>query len=295
MTPDNLKELLPRLRNESFVDAANGRLLSLARIYVSLYNLVAFNSLDTVYGDRKIFQQKIDTLLRILQERCGSERDIVLHARMVEMMFSLVCGIVAPVDFKKRNSCCEAVNALVRDHMYGCGSLLEQSCLCKCLTDLLYPGPVQDGLYYPYLQDQIAGWTSGLNDDDGWPGVSVDIALERIEVLNRNSYMLLDKRYDGMICGLFSYYRNQLPVPENPANFDVCCLPMLGQLYEIMLQGNTCDVDKSVLQRIAMFMYVYSGSFAEGSDDWLYCISFVVHHLCEDIADQIQNTMLNIA
>lgn len=293
MTPDQLRELFPRLRDESFADASNGRLLSWARIYISLYNLVAFNSLDAVYGDRKIYRRKIDTLFRMLQNRCGSERDAVLRARMIQAMFSLVCGIVAPVDSKRRNACCEAVTALVRDRVHtGGGSLLEQVCLCKCLTDLLYPGPVQDDLCYPHLQRQIAEWISGLTADGGWQGVSVDVALERIGVLNRNSYMFLDKRYDGTIRNLFDYYRNRVSVPEESANFDACSLPVLGCLYDVAVQGNAYMIDCELTHRIALLLQHYGDSLPDRTDVWYFCTAYAIDAICEQITGQIQSEVL---
>ena len=296
MTPDQLRELFPRLRDESFADASNGRLLSWARIYISLYNLVAFNSLDAVYGDRKIYRRKIDTLFRMLQNRCGSEHDAVLRARMIQAMFSLVCGIVAPVDSKKKAAYCTAADALVRDHLQTGGrNLLEETVVCQCITDLLYPGPDSDDEYFQYHQACIAAWVGSMASDGSWQDVPVDIALERIGAMNRNSYMFLVKSCDRQIRQAFEYYRKLFPIPSDPGNFDANSLPVLGRLYDVAMQGNAYPIDKVTAHKVAAFMYTYSQSSIDRNDDWLYCTSYVVRHLCEEIAERIHDSVLNIA
>ena len=293
MTPDQLRELFPRLRDESFADASNGRLLSWARIYISLYNLVAFNSLDAVYGDRKIYRRKIDTLFRMLQNRCGSERDAVLRARMIQAMFSLVCGIVAPVDFKKKAAYCTAADALVRDHLQtGSRNLLEETVVCQCITDLLYPGPDSGDEYFQYHQACIAAWVGSMASDGSWQDVPVDIALERIGAMNRNSYMFLVKSCDRQIRQAFEYYRKLFPIPSDPGNFDANSLPVLGRLYDVAMQGNAYPIDRDLTPRIVLFMQEYGALLPCCADTWYFCTSYTVKAACQQITDLLQSEIM---
>ena len=53
--------------------------------------------------------------------------------------------------------------------------------ICKmCIRDRLYPAPAADDEYLLFLKRQMAGWTSALDADGCWPGVSSEVALERI-------------------------------------------------------------------------------------------------------------------
>ncbi len=45
--------------------------------------------------------------------------------------------------------------------------------------------------YLLLLKRQISGWIAEMNRDGSWSGVSPDVALERIGVMNRYSYAFL--------------------------------------------------------------------------------------------------------
>lgn len=53
--------------------------------------------------------------------------------------------------------------------------------------------------YLLLLKRQISGWIAEMNRDGSWSGVSPDVALERIGVMNRYSYAFLDKTNDSAV------------------------------------------------------------------------------------------------
>ena len=74
------------------------------------------------------------------------------------------------------------------------------------------------GFYFPKMQDEepdeyerflketISSWADSLEDNGSWKCVSEEFALERLRVMDMNSYMLLDKTYDCVLQSAFSYY-----------------------------------------------------------------------------------------
>ena len=127
-----------------------------------------------------------------------------------------------------------------------------------------------------------------MNRDGSWNGVSPDVALERVGVLNRYSCMLLDRTNDKAVKRSFEYFRNSLPVPEDTGNFDENYLRTLGLLYDAALLGNAYDVDRRLARRTARFMYDYSRMLPERNDAWLYCSSYVIHYIAEGIEARLE-------
>ena len=195
MTPEYLKEALPSLLNADFAGATNVRLLWLARAYVALCGLATFDSPAGEFGTRRIWLQRIDTLFGVLRERCRRESDAALRCRMVHAMYTLVCGTVSGDVSKKKEVCFAMADELVRDCLDGNekrsslrpdeSELLIRTGVCHCLIDLLYPGPDAGDEYLLLLKRQISGWIAEMNRDGSWSGVSPDVALERIGVMNR--------------------------------------------------------------------------------------------------------------
>ena len=282
MTPEYLKEALPSLLNADFAGATNVRLLWLARAYAALCGLVTFDSPAGEFGTRRIWLQRIDTLFGVLRERCRRESDAALRCRMVHAMYTLVCGTVSGDVSKKKEVCIAMADELVRDCLGGNekrsslrpdeSELLIRTGVCHCLIDLLYPGPDAGDEYLLLLKRQIAGWIAEMNRDGSWSGVSPDVALERIGVMNRYSYAFLDKTNDRAVNRSFEYFRNSLPVPEDAGNFDENYLYTLVRLYDAAVLGNAYDPDPHLAWRIARFMYDYGRTPFSSDDDRFCCV-----------------------
>ncbi|EJU4270386.1 hypothetical protein N4610_004379, partial [Salmonella enterica] len=136
-------------------------------------------------------------------------------------MYSLACKTVFPADLRKKNCCYRAADALVRDFMGVVGArpengLFQQTGVCMCAADLLYPAPAADDEYLLFLKRQLAGWTSALDADGCWPGVSSEVALERIGVMNRVAWMFPDLGNDTATRRAAGYYRRCVCVPADP-------------------------------------------------------------------------------
>ena len=148
-----------------------------------------------------------------------------------------------------------------------------------------------DDEYLLFLKRQMAGWTSALNADGCWPGVSSEVALERIGVMNRVAWMFPDLENDAVIRRATGYYRRCVRVPADPLNFDEGYLCTLGRMYEVALQGNALPVDKPAARRVARFMYDYSLTLPVRGDAWYYCTSYVIHCIAESIGARLEAEM----
>ena len=129
-------------------------------------------------------------------------RGLRLFDRMLDEVRS---GSVSPVtlvsDLERSDRWYQLVESVVDrcPAPTGCSGLLQTS-LCRCLTDYFYgsPSPETDE-WYRHLQSVADTWQSSFLPSVGWGGASPEETLERVEVLNRLSYMFLDASRDSVV------------------------------------------------------------------------------------------------
>ena len=86
--------------------------------------------------------------------------------------------------------------------------------LCRCLTCYFYQSPsARDDEWFAYLTATADAWAAAFSPVRGWEGLPLDEALERIEVMNRISYMLLDRSRDALLRRAFNYYARRMEGP----------------------------------------------------------------------------------
>ena len=86
--------------------------------------------------------------------------------------------------------------------------------LCRCLTCYFYQSPsARDDEWFAYLTATADAWAAAFSPVRGWEGLPLDEALERIEVMNRISYMLLDRSRDALLRRAFDYYARRMEGP----------------------------------------------------------------------------------
>ena len=86
--------------------------------------------------------------------------------------------------------------------------------LCRCLTCYFYQSPsARDDEWFAYLTATADAWAAAFSPVRGWEGLPLDEALERIEVMNRISYMLLDRSRDALLRRAYDYYARRMEGP----------------------------------------------------------------------------------
>lgn len=289
MKTEPLQSLLPGvLRTRPDVCSSTDWLLSLCRVYTSLYDLVATNDLEKEFGRRTEYAERADELLHVLLLKITSTDEPALRSALISATYALICGTTFAAG-TKLDDCREQTVRLFYDYAdadepHG----LVRTGICRCISDMLCPEIPEGDACFRFFRTSVRKWAGALSAVGCWAGIPFDVALERIEVMNRNSYMFLDRTYDGAVKRAFEYYRQRLTVPRDPGNFDECYLRTLGRLYDVALQGNAYAPDTVLAGRIARFMGDYARMQPERNDEWLYSTSYVVHNLAGEIAGQLQ-------
>ena len=138
---------------------------------------------------------------RMLDEVRSGTTGPVFCLRLLSSSFDLLNGVTLVSDLERSDRWYQLAESVVDrcPAPTGCSGLLQTS-LCRCLTDYFYgsPSPEADE-WYRHLQSVADTWQSSFLPSVGWGGASPEETLERVEVLNRLSYMFLDASRDSVV------------------------------------------------------------------------------------------------
>ena len=114
--------------------------------------------------------------------------------------------------------------------------------LCRCLTCYFYqPCPDREDPWFAYLTATADAWAAAFSPVRGWEGLRLAEALERIEVMNRISYMLLDHSRDAVIRRAYNHYARRM---EATAQVSV---NVREQWRMLRTEGNAIPLDKEAV------------------------------------------------
>lgn len=302
MDADRLKSLLSTLPDPLSEEVSDIALFSLAHICISVHNLIVVNGLDRTYGDRKTYRSRINSLQEICCKRCGREMPRARRSRMAGLWFSLINEpALVFTDEQKDTACREAALEVTRLYLkegedrpgkMPTSQRKEEFEALRCMADLLFPlceYEEEEKKISHYLKRKMARWAEHMDTEGEWPGLPLDEALERIEIMNRYSCLFSDETYLARIgrayvhyCRLFSSDR----LMASDRSWEN--IQMLGRLYDVTMQNLLYPRDRLLAGKIARSLNEYGRLFPEGSDERLYCARYVIDHLCERIMDEIQ-------
>lgn len=285
-----LDALLPRLLGETpSASHTTLRLSAFVRLYSALYRFVVINNNDSRYGDRRRYVELAEELFRTLLYKSSTNVSLHEHARIASLLYELSSEALPFYDIRRSEQCTAVLAPLLeRPEAFSGQDTTLQALLCRCLLFCLYPDTDTDDEWAQLLLDTLHGWISALSADGSWDALPVSVALMRIEVLNRYSYMFLDSGYDSLIRKAYHRYRMEELSPAEGATY----LYARTCRYDLCLQGGGCPLDADHADRIASGFLHAARLYGEGSDGWLYSLSLHVAHLCEQLTRCYQHEML---
>lgn len=253
---------------------------SLSRAYVAIHNLVTVKSLDCVFGDQMIYLALLKRLYTLCQRKKSSEKDFSLRCRLVNTMQYLANEPFGPY-LPWRDQCYEMTESFLSQELD-----IHPDCTLPewlwCIAYWLYPISKDnaDSEVFRYLKNCLHSWIQVLSGKDEWPGLPVLDALQRINLLNANSYMFLDNTYDPIIRLLYEHYR---PLVSVAPTTRINGLHTMGLLYEQAINFNAYPYDPATKASAVHGLKKSSGLLIPYSDEWLYVISYLIYDLCETL------------
>ena len=159
-----------------------------------------------------------------------------------------------------------------------------RAALCGNLTDALSATPTDASGLRPFLDATLDGWVASQSPDGGWPGLPAGAALERVIVLNRRSFLLLDRRADAPVALAYARCRRaalsrlaESPLPRCPSRLYTAS--RLGHAYPLDPAASTAclEVFRKVLERAGT-----------GTPEWTLAAGYVADGWCEEELEQAE-------
>lgn len=116
----------------------------------------------------------------------------------------------------------------------------EWVAILRSEESFLYPNVSEEGAEFLYLQRAVYDWCDTWLAVGSWKSLSLEQVWHRLDVLNRYSYMFLDKSCDGVIRKIFAYCKSA--TLASPVS-----VPLANICLKVCLPGHLCafDVDLS--------------------------------------------------
>ena len=276
---------------------------SLMKIYAALHNLVVTCSLDDTYGDRKTYGAAIDRLYRICRRRCTKRYSFARRSRMTSVLYDSLYGTCRDSGSDKVESCCKYGTDIIST-WFGryATTTAAQGLKYDVLRNIAYgyyPVPEEDrnDKAFRYFAGRIAAWTAELDGHEEWVDVSEDEALQRVDILCRNSYMFLDGTHDRQIERLYNrYYARITGRLAAQADMTVDDCRTLALLYELAMYCMPCGEGYDKAAHIVQLAHEKMRTLPEDSDAQLICRAVCIDWLCMQQAQAIQERIFsNIA
>ncbi len=178
---------------ETTTEKSVQELLSCAEKYASLYMLIYVDSLDAKYGDRRIYKSRLNDIFTQLELCYAHETDLTERARIVCGLFHIIRETIAVIDREKYLHCHQLCYQVIKDSLARSLSTIP---VMKCIADYLYTcSDDEDEQFHKFFISQLETWVKELDDNGCWKGISSDEAKARLELMDMNSYMLMDDSF----------------------------------------------------------------------------------------------------
>lgn len=209
MTVADFKKQLRELQDKKFYGLTNQQIYSYIRIYYAVYMMVSVNALDDEYGDRHIYEAKLERLSKILLRRYKKTDNIIEKIEMLYMIFFLMQNVLHNIDCEDYlNEGAELIdNQLLQKETM---SEADQYQLMRLIFVEWYGLVEDDQTETPaslvYAREQIKTWMSELNTDGSWNNITDMQALHRIILIAMNLTIMLDDQYDEKLETAYNHY-----------------------------------------------------------------------------------------
>ena len=226
-----------------------------------------------------------DRLFKAMLQKTAQDCPTAEKLRLISEMYGLLNGTSLYMDGSKNDIWNATAAKVLEAYLDGSNTDTDTSAeaaACLCLLDWFYlMEDVDDDPWMEYLKTTIGAWSASYTPE-GWTDTGFETALERIEAMSRNSYMLLDPSYDGTVREAFLYYSHKAAAsPTLPHT-------ALGRLYDIATGGDSLPGELETGHFAATGLRRIESASAPGSDTRLYCTSYRIADQCRELIREMQ-------
>lgn len=283
MNPEKLKNLLPFLYNHRVRAQSVCRMDALSRMYLAVNDLICVSAIDD-YENRKKITHKINALYRVIDRPSASG---------LRRMYRLTKESTLTVYGIKDTECSRLYNDLLAGYVKNPDPAQELDIMACIVYEL---GSIADDVtgldYYPFFQTKCRQWINELDTDGRWEGISQETAVRRLALLQDNSCIFRDDRFDDTLLQAYNYYSEQLTLPMK---ITADQLPLFGAWYDLLRIPGIFPYVPKRLKQVARLMEQFASQAKPRSDAWYLAISYVVVQCCFDLMDDLQQEAIQEA
>ncbi|MDR0894687.1 MAG: hypothetical protein LBN06_05225 [Prevotellaceae bacterium] len=233
------------------------RLLAQSRAFLALYQWLITGGCDHPSGSRTEWIQRLAKMFRVLYKKESVTTDFSERSRLLSAMYLLTGETELAYEQAYIDRCHTLSERLFADYEQLLSDHRDsdrndpfpEALFCRNITDYYYPEAAVGDEWFDRYQAILGRWASQLaSSAAGWQDVDDNVALTRMEVMNRNSYMFRDRQYDVQIAQVYRYYMPRLLHPEQLQRHSMY---MLGACYDVVMQGNAYPIDRHGAAQLA--------------------------------------------
>ena len=256
------------------------RIDALSRMYLAFNDLICTLAVND-YEDRRKIARRINSIYR------GLDRSsIVGLLRMYRLTKEVAMAVYGPKDEE-----CSALYYELLDGQLEHLSPAEEIAAMQCIVYEIgnIAGNNTEFDFYPWFQERCREWVAGLDESGCWPGLPVETALQRLQLLKDNSCVFRDKALDAEVLRAYDHYRSGLILPERTTAED---LPLLGAWYDLLRIPGLVEYEPALLHRIAQMLEEFAAATEVRSDVWYFAMSYAAVQGCADVVEAAEREMM---
>lgn len=276
-----LQALLPacRLLRPSLGDSPLC-LVAQAHILVSLYRLLSVAGLEPECGMRAEYVRRCDELAACIADKILYGKDnLADRFLLTDTLYFLITETGTCYDASRMNRCHDLLIGLMEGNesfLMAPDACRIEPALARCLEAYFYPQLDADDAWTGLLHVIFARWCASFSSDKGWTDVPDDLAWQRMETLNRYSYLFLDDTYDAVVRQAYAVYTRRMQVADISTTALYTCYQAMSQGH-LLAGGDALAVYEAAVLRQRLSRY------PAGSAEFCCCLAVCVEQLCHTI------------
>ena len=251
-----------------------------AHVHVSLCRLLSVAGLELECGRRADYVRWCGELSACVSERALHGKDnFAGRFLLTDTLYFLTTETGICYDETRMNRCHDLLIGLMEGNesfLMAPDACRIEPALARCLEAYFYPQLDADDAWPSLLQAIFASWCASLSPDKGWTDITDDLAWQRVETLNRYSYLFLDNTYDTAVRQAYACYARRMPVADTST-------PALYACYQAMSQGHLLADGEALATRVAAVLRQRLSQYPVGSAEACCCLAVCVEQLCRSI------------
>lgn len=268
----------------------DNRLFYLSKIYLSIHELNSYTRQDDTAEKHFVILRHINRLFDECASRCWDCDDSARLGCFVPLLYSLAEPSLVPIKKESVYTCNMLAGHLVdlwmkRESVSWKEDLGAMWAVIELTSMLDKPERECDPAFLRYWNKLVA-WYESFSEDYAWKDISDTEALGRIEIMNRNSDILLDKTFDAYISQAYRYYKRKM----SNGNIPLSALPLLLDLENRSVSRQEIDMD--MIRSIRETSSKNMTDCAPGQNEYWLLLSVLTECICKEQLDAYYDSFL---